>query len=91
MGWNISIKLEKPITEKKLETAICRLPRKFKRGFGRQQWGWSLAVDLRFPEPTRVELSGSYGMSGRKAMPFAKAIGEQLTRIGARPTIGKIT
>ncbi len=88
MGWNCNITLKEPITKEKFRGIIAQLPEKIKSGFGEQEWGWSLAVDVRLRTPTEVGLSGSCGMSGDKAEPAMKAFVAALKKGGYGPEAG---
>ena len=93
MGWNITIKTtgpDGPPNEAAIDYCIERLPKSFAHGASRQRWGWSLAVDIRLSGDS-VELSGSYGMSGKIAEGFAEAFARQLEHAGFRAEVGPMT
>jgi len=82
MGWNISIKTEKDVSENVIEEVIEDLPETMNLGFGKQKWGWSLSVDLRLISPREIFLSGSYGASGNISETFAEAFARRLEKRG---------
>jgi hypothetical protein len=91
MGWNIDIKTEKPMSEKLIEEIIVELPSELKSGFGKQSWGWSLAVDLRLRHPHEIGLSGSCSMSGHQAQFAAEAIARRLEKRGIACDVGEMS
>lgn len=92
MGWNIELKAKKDITEKEVQTAVDALPKSLLGQFpSRQQWGWSLAVDVYNPKANTLMLHGSYGMSGKIAEPAAEAIARQLEKLGHEITVGEMS
>lgn len=90
MGWNINITTEKEISENEINSAISKLPENLSRGAGKQEWGWSLAVDVRLRRPKEIGLSGSYGVSGKIAEHFSKTLAEILESQGIRCKIGEL-
>ena len=90
MGWNINITTEKDVSENDIEEIIADLPETLSHGFGKQQWGWSLAVDLRLRDAREIGLSGSYGMSGKIAEGFAEAFARRLEKRGIPCDVGSL-
>ncbi len=88
MGWNITLATERSVTEEEINACVEKLPQGW-GGFGRQKWGWSLAVDIRLNDG-QVNLSGSYGMSGKIAYPFAEFMARLLRERGHEVTVGEI-
>lgn len=91
MGWNIDIRTDKPMDESLIEEIIAELPSEISNGFGKQSWGWSLAVDLRLRDPHEIGLSGSCGMSGHKAQFAAEAIARRLEKRGIECDVGEMS
>lgn len=76
MGWHIEITTTKPISAQLLEPHLNEMPRAL-RGFGginKQDWGWSMSVDVRIEAPRKIILSGSYSCSGKFKDWFAEAL-----------------
>jgi hypothetical protein len=90
MAWNINLTSDKPLTEPSVALAIQELPGPLKAGFGKQPWGWSLAVDVRLRDEHTLGLSGSYAMSGEYARPAARAFAKILRGWGHVVEIGKM-
>ena len=91
MGWNIDLKTDKPMTEAVVEEVIAELPASLSSGFGKQEWGWSLAVDVRLRNPQELGLSGSYGMSGKIAEGAAEAFARRLEKRGFQVTCSEMS
>lgn len=93
MGWSIHIKTDKPITESVVESVIADLPASMREGHGyggKQNWGWSLAVDVSIFKPQELLLSGSFGMSGQIAEGFAEAFARRLEKRKFNVTISPL-
>lgn len=90
MGWNINIKTDKPLTREVVKEIIPTLPDSLKRGCGEQEWGWSLAVDVRLRGANEVGLSGSYGASGYIAELAADCFASRLKAAGYGAEVGPI-
>lgn len=86
MGWTITLTLNKDISKDILRDLLSEMPKEFTKGFGEQFWGWSLAVDVRLLEcrknEIKIQLSGSYGMSGKIAIPFKLELEKILAKNG---------
>lgn len=91
MGWNIDLQTDKPMTEMVIEEVIAELPASLQQGFGKQQWGWSLAVDVRLNNPRELGLSGSYGISGKIAECAAKEFAHRLEMRGFKVMCGEMS
>lgn len=76
------MKSSKPISEALIDSVISELPDNLSRGFGKQSWGWSLAVDVKLKNPQEIALSGSYGISWEFAEVSAKAFKSILEKRG---------
>jgi hypothetical protein len=90
MGWNINLTSDKPLTELLVAFAVQELPGPLKAGFGKQPWGWSLAVDVRLRDEHTLGLSGSYAMSGKDAQAAAQAFAKILRIWGHAVEIGEM-
>lgn len=78
------------MTEEIVDEVISDLPKSLSRGFGKQTWGWSLAVDVRISGPKELGLSGSYGVSGSISELAAIAFARSLEKRGFKVSIGSI-
>ena len=92
MGWNIELKSQKEITPQDVEKAVNALPKSLLGSYpSKQDWGWSIAVDVYNPKGKTLMLHGSYGMSGKIAEPTAEAIARQLEKLGHEITVGEMS
>jgi len=84
MGWSIVLTSDREISPEEVE-AILIENGEYKGFMGfkpRQNWGWSVAVDVSNPEGKRLRLGGSYGISGNIAESFADAMAAGLVKRG---------
>lgn len=91
MGWNIKITTNKTVYEPILDQVLRSLRMTFKPHGGRQEWGWSEAVDVRRPNRRRIELSGAYSISGNIADNYADSLTELLKERGFKVRRWKMT
>lgn len=91
MGWIINLKTDEPMTEKLIDEIITELPASLSQGFGKEEWGWALAVDVCLRNPRELELSGSYIMSGKIAEFAAEAFACQLEKRGFEVKCGEMS
>ena len=81
MGWNINLTLDKDVSEDIVDEICSSLPEDMRRPVGaKQEWGWSLAVDLRYRDSRLIGLSGSYGISGHIAQNWAERFADLLRK-----------
>lgn len=91
MGWNIDLKTDKPMNDVIIEEIIAELPISLSRGYGKQPWGWSLAVDVCLHSPLELKLSGSYGLSGQIAESAAEIFAYHLEKHNFRVIVSQIS
>jgi hypothetical protein len=92
MGWNIDISLGKPIHVTVLEKVLTKLPKNLCGFNSKQQWGWSMAVDVMKPataQTTVIKLSGA-GFSSPVAREFSAHLSLLLSERGYKPKVGKM-
>lgn len=90
MGWSIDITTSKDVSENDIDEIINDLPDFLTQGFGKQKWGWSLAVDLCLRSSREISLSGSYSMSGENSELFAEAFARRLGKRGIPCSVGRL-
>lgn len=88
MSWGIDLDTDKDMTQELVDDICSQLPM-WMRGLvgSKQEWGWSLAVDLRFSPPRRIALSGA-GFSRDISNGFSEAFARRLEQRGFQVTIG---
>lgn len=98
MGWNITLRSDKPIWDEVVEDCIKEMPPKW-RGWLGSDFGpdtfnngmWHCAVDVYAPKGMELTLHGAYGLSGDIAEPFAKMMALLLEKRGHKILIGEMS
>lgn len=85
MGWSASLKSNKEITFNKVDNIVNHLPEhllfcEFKPNLN--EWGWNTATDISKPKDNKLDISGSYAISGDKAEIMANYLKEKLEENG---------
>lgn len=81
MGWSASLRSNKEITFNEVENIVSQLPEHllffgFKPHLN--EWGWNAATDILKPNDNKLDISGSYGISGDKAEIMVNYLKEKL-------------
>jgi hypothetical protein len=92
MGWSVTLTTDRDVTESDMDKIVSELPQ-WMQGFGRakQEWGYSLAADVRRDSPREVRCSGSCSISGKMAEGFCEAFARRLEHIGCKVVIGDMS
>lgn len=81
MGWSASLKSNKEITFNEVDNIVNHLP-KYLLFCGFKPylnvWGWNAATDISKPKDNKLDIGGSYGISGDKAEIMANYLKEKL-------------
>jgi predicted NUDIX family NTP pyrophosphohydrolase len=92
MGWSATVTSDRLIKEAIVEEIVNGVPEDLgshmPTGFKvRQAWGWSSGVDISNPDGNTIRLSGSYGISGKIAEPYAAFFADALRERGHQVTV----
>jgi len=87
MGWRITVKSDRKIENSLVDEIISAMPTELCRELPdgiktRQEWGWASGVDVSNAKGKNIDLSGSYGCSGKIAEPFAAYFADALRAKG---------
>ena len=88
MGWSATIVSDKEIAISEVEDIVKRLPPDLTSIFSILDaatfngWGWSAITDISVPNENKLRISGSYGISVKKAKPMANFLKKKLEEHG---------
>ena len=100
MSWSIHVETDKDVSEADIDVIVAGMPDWMTtKGHGawfkgsKQQWGWSLAVDVHKPEPNgcstprSIWCGGSCSISGQVAERFCEEFARMIAaRLGCKAT-----
>jgi len=95
MGWDVDIRTYKDVTETIVDDIVKEIiasgDREMIGFFGglKQDWGWSLGVNLWLESPRRLHCSGSCSISGRHAERWCKTFIWFLKKGGFKAKLGQ--
>lgn len=81
MGYRCTIKTDSYIDENDVQDMVDHIPETLQRysfNNNKQVWGWSCACDIYKPEGNKIDIGGSYSISGDIAEDFVKYFELQL-------------
>ena len=100
MSWSINLTSDKDIEESQIDSIVAALPKHLKGYFGgsnqRQEWGWSVCVDINKPgdifkgDKRCMYISGA-AFSGNVAHEMAIHLQNELAKVGHNIKIGEIS
>lgn len=93
MGWDVTLTTDRDVTPADMDKIVDELPQWMRGDWPKpkQQWGYSLAADLRLDSPRKVRCSGSCSISGKIAEGFCEAMARRLEHIGCKVVIGEMS
>jgi hypothetical protein len=95
MGWDVDIRTYKDVTEAVVDDIVQEIIASGDRemigffGGSKQEWGWSLGVDLSLVSPRKLHCSGSCSISGRYAERWCDDFILMLNERGIKAKLGK--
>lgn len=83
MSYSCSLKANRDILEKDIDSIVENLPEKFSAFGGncKQSWGWHCGCDVYIPKEEILTIGGSYSISGNIADDFVAYFKDELQKL----------